>query len=80
MRNTFFTALASADKVIFFGGSQPSANRLSRWATIDFVLSAKRDTLAAKRFLAKALGGVNHPHLWVINIDRCKGAEVRGVG
>jgi transposase-like protein len=42
----------------------------STGATIDFLLSAKRDTFAAKRFLAKALGGVNHPHLWVINTDK----------
>ena len=35
----------------------------STGATIDFLLSAKRDTAAAKRFLAKALGGANHPTL-----------------
>jgi transposase, IS6 family len=34
----------------------------STGATIDFLLSAKRDTAAAKRFLAKALGGANHPY------------------
>ncbi len=34
----------------------------STGATIDFLLSARRDTPAAKRFLAKALGGANHPH------------------
>jgi transposase-like protein len=39
----------------------------SSGATIDFLLSAKRDTVAAKRFLAKALGGANHPHPRVIN-------------
>jgi transposase, IS6 family len=33
----------------------------SRGATIDFLLSAKRDAAAAKRFLAKSLGGENHP-------------------
>jgi hypothetical protein len=38
-------------------------------ATIDFLLSAKRDTVAAKRFLAKALGGANHPPR-VINTDK----------
>jgi DDE superfamily endonuclease len=38
--------------------------------TIDFLLSAKRDTAAAKRFLAKALGGANHPHPRVINTDK----------
>jgi transposase-like protein len=32
----------------------------SSGATIYFLLSAKRDTVAAKRFLAKALGGANH--------------------
>jgi hypothetical protein len=33
----------------------------STGATIDFLLSAKRDAAAAERFLAKALGGENHP-------------------
>jgi len=42
----------------------------STGATIDFLLSAKRDTAAAKRFLAKALGGANHPHPRVINTDK----------
>jgi hypothetical protein len=42
----------------------------STGATIDFLLSAKRDTVAAKRFLAKALGGANHPHPGVINTDK----------
>src|ERR1700761_9598560 len=32
----------------------------SSGATIDFLLSAKRDAAAAERFLAKALSGVNH--------------------
>jgi transposase, IS6 family len=41
----------------------------STGATIDFLLSAERDTAAAKRFLAKALGGANHPHPRVINTD-----------
>ena len=30
-------------------------------ATIDFLRSGKQDTASAKRFLAKALGGHNHP-------------------
>jgi len=34
----------------------------STGATIDFLLSARRDTVAAKRFLGKALGGGNRPH------------------
>ena len=34
---------------------------------IDFLLSAKRDAAAAERFLAKALGGENHPAPRVIN-------------
>jgi transposase-like protein len=42
----------------------------SEGATIDFLLSAKRDTVAAKRFLAKALGGANHTHPRVINTDK----------
>jgi transposase-like protein len=33
----------------------------STGATIDFLLSAKRDAAAAERFLTKALGGENHP-------------------
>ena len=45
----------------------------STGATIDFLLSAKRDTAAAERFLAKALGGENHPALRVINTDKHSG-------
>ena len=45
----------------------------STGATLDFLLSAKRDTAAAKRFLAKALGGANHPHPRVINTDEHAG-------
>src|ERR1700676_630918 len=45
----------------------------SSGATIDFLLSAKRDTVTAKRFLAKALGGANHPHPRVINTDEHAG-------
>src|SRR5580693_1540300 len=41
----------------------------SSGATIDFLLSAKRDAAAAERFLAKALGGENHPAPRVINTD-----------
>ena len=39
-------------------------------ATIDFLLSAKRDVAAAERFLAKALGRENHPTPRVINTDK----------
>jgi|HubBroStandDraft_2_1064218.scaffolds.fasta_scaffold322376_2 IS6 family transposase len=38
-------------------------------ATLDFLLSAKQDAAAAKRFLAKALGRQNHPVPHVINTD-----------
>jgi transposase, IS6 family len=41
----------------------------STGATIGLLLSAKRDAAAAERFLAKALGGANHPHPRVINTD-----------
>ena len=41
----------------------------SAGATIDFLLSAKRDAAAAERFLAKALGGANHPAPRIINTD-----------
>jgi transposase-like protein len=43
----------------------------SSGATIDFLLSAKRDAAAAERFLAKALRGENHPAPRVINTDVC---------
>ena len=39
-------------------------------ATIDFLLSAKRDAAKAERFLTKALGGENHPAARVINTDK----------
>jgi transposase, IS6 family len=42
----------------------------STGATIDFLLSAKRDEAAAERFLSKALGGENHPAPRVINTDK----------
>jgi transposase, IS6 family len=42
----------------------------STGATIDFLLSARRDTVAAKRFLGKALGQQNHPAPRVINTDK----------
>ena len=41
----------------------------SSGATLDFLLSAKQDAEAAKRFLAKALGRPNHPAPRVINTD-----------
>jgi transposase-like protein len=41
----------------------------STGATLDFLLSAKQDAGAAKRFLAKALGQQNHPAPRVINTD-----------
>jgi transposase, IS6 family len=42
----------------------------SSGATLDFLLSAKQDAAAAKRFLAKALGRANHPTPRVINTDK----------
>ena len=42
----------------------------SSGATIDFLLSAKRDAATAQRFLTKALGGENHPEPRVINSDK----------
>jgi transposase-like protein len=41
----------------------------STGATIDFLLSAKRDADAAKRFFQKALQSPNHPRPRVINVD-----------
>jgi len=46
----------------------------STGATIDFLLSAKRDAAAAECFLAKALGGENHPAPRVINTDEHAGS------
>jgi IS6 family transposase len=45
----------------------------SSGATIDFLLSAKRDAAAAERFLAKALDRENDPALRVINTDKHAG-------
>ena len=45
----------------------------SSGATIDFLLSAKRDAAAAERFLGKALGVENHPAPRVINTDEHAG-------
>src|SRR5467141_1904339 len=42
----------------------------SSGATIDFLLSTKRDAATAQRFLTKALGGENHPEPRVINTDK----------
>ena len=42
----------------------------STGATIDFLLSAKRDAVAARRFLQKALRSPGHPRPRVINVDR----------
>ena len=42
----------------------------STGATLDFLVSAKQDAAAAKRFLAKALGRANHPTPRVINTDK----------
>src|SRR6201984_540897 len=42
----------------------------SSGATLDFLLSARQDAAAAKRFLAKALGRANHPTPRVINTDK----------
>src|SRR4051794_5998916 len=39
----------------------------STGATIDFLLSAKRDAAAAKRFFQKALRSLGHPRPRVIN-------------
>jgi transposase, IS6 family len=41
----------------------------SSGATIDFLLTAKQDAAAARRFLAKAFGRQNHPAPRVINTD-----------
>ena len=41
----------------------------STGATIDFLLSSRRDAAAAKRFLQKALRSPGHPRPRVINVD-----------
>jgi transposase, IS6 family len=50
----------------------------SSGATLDFLLSAKQDAAAAKRFLAKALSTANHPTPRVINTDK-HGAYPRAI-
>jgi transposase-like protein len=45
----------------------------SSGATIDFLLSAKRDAAAAERFLGKALRGESHPAPRVIDTDEHAG-------
>jgi len=42
----------------------------STGATIDFLLSARRDAAAAKRFLQKALRSPRHPRPRVINVGK----------
>jgi transposase, IS6 family len=42
----------------------------STGATIDFLLSARRDATAAKRFFQKALRAPGHPRPRVINVDK----------
>ena len=41
----------------------------STGATIDFLLAARRDAAAAKRFFRTALRAPGHPHPRVINVD-----------
>ena len=41
----------------------------SAGATIDFLLTARRDAAAAKRFFQKALAAPGHPRPRVINVD-----------
>ena len=48
----------------------------STGATIDFLLSAKRDAAAAERFLNKALRGENHQAPRVINTDEHAGYPI----
>jgi transposase-like protein len=49
-------------------------------ATIDFLLSAKRDAVAAKRFLQKALRSPGHPRPRVINVDGNPSYPERSIG
>jgi IS6 family transposase len=72
--------------LLFYGSSESAACQRvkGKWvylyravdssgATIDFLLSAKRDAAAAERFLAKALGRQNHSVPRVINTDKHAG-------
>jgi transposase, IS6 family len=57
----------------------------STGATIDFLLPAKRDAAAAKRFFQKALQAPSHPRPRVINVDGNPsypkvGAELKATG
>src|SRR5689334_22290765 len=50
-------------------GSKANGVTSTAPATLAFLLSAKQDAQAAKRFLAKALGRQNHPAPRVIHTD-----------
>ena len=52
----------------------------SSGATIDFLLSAKQDAAAAKRFLAKVLRRQNNPGPRVINTDGHSATRPRSCG
>src|ERR1700675_1371989 len=69
---TTFASATQANQRTVGGWMKPTSGLRGKWvylyravdstgATIDFLLSAKRDAAAAERFLAKALGGENHP-------------------
>jgi transposase, IS6 family len=45
--------------------------------TIDFLLTARHDACAAKRFFRKALNGRQNPHPRVINVDKNLGLPRR---
>jgi len=68
---TTFALEAQTDQRQLAGGRERYLYRAvdSSGATLDFLLSAKQDAAAAKRFLAKALGRQNHPVPRVINTD-----------
>ena len=46
--------------------------------TIDFLLTARRDTRAAKRFFRKVLNEPQNPHPRLINVDKNLGLPGRG--
>ena len=61
------------ERIVMWRSCWPSGTCTPITATIDFLVSAKRDAAAAERFLAKARSGANHPAPRVINTDKHAG-------
>jgi transposase-like protein len=45
--------------------------------TIDFLLTAKRNTASAKRFLRRAIDASGNPMPWVMNVEKTRHIRLR---